>query len=197
MRRLLLLIILGVTLVLLSCQTKEPIVVNKTSEGSRASSTSEDSLIQALNDSIIFLRIDLSALEEKVRGLESNYATVHTNEDTYGVATTRFGRFVIVTRGVSPYLDGYKVKLAIGNITTATFRGAKIRVIWQLPFPEKWTTEKSREWRESLKSKEFDVTNAFLPGKYTSVDLALVPAKPAELRDLQVGLEFNMISISD
>jgi hypothetical protein len=110
----------------------------------------------------------------------------------YSIARTQFGPFPVLIEGVSPYLDGYKAKIKIGNMTSARFQGAKINVKWQLPL-EKDTPYKV--WQESKKEKEFSVTKVFPPGTYTLVEVALTPATPAEIRNLSIHLDFNQMSL--
>jgi hypothetical protein len=119
--------------------------------------------------------------ESRLNALEGNSATVSTEEQQYGLAKTPFGVFPIVCRNVTPFLDGYKVKLAIGNITSANFSGAKIKVSWSLPFPKDGKPEDIDRFIKSMKEKEFDVTNFFPSGEYTDVELSISPSTPEEM----------------
>src|SRR5262249_8458141 len=134
---------------------------------------------------------ELNALRYRIASLESGSAEISTAGEGYGVARTKFGPFTLVSRGVTPHLDGYKVRLAVGNLTSATFPRAKIKVEWGPPFePGKYT-----EYLNSRKDREFDVTTVFYPGAYSVVEVTLVPAKPQDVRTLSVSLELNQMSL--
>ena len=133
----------------------------------------------------------LNAIDSRLRELEREEATVTTEEEVYSVAKTRFGAFPVISKGAVTYLDGYKVKLMIGNLTSATFHGAKVTVTWALPLERDIS-----DWIKSKKTKVFDLTTTFLPGKYATVELALTPAKPEEIKKVFVGLEFSRLSLT-
>jgi hypothetical protein len=78
------------------------------------------------------LEAGLELLKWRMDHFSSDSATVSTEREGYGVARTQFGPFTVANRGVTPYLDGFKVKLAIGNLTSATFHGVKLTVTWGL-----------------------------------------------------------------
>ena len=69
------------------------------------------------------LRLELIGLKRRISTLESGEATVSTEEEGYDVARTKFGPLTVSAQSATPYLDGYKVKLRIGNLTSANFNG--------------------------------------------------------------------------
>ena len=144
-----------------------------------------------LTEQIKKLRSDLFVLQFRVSALESGEATVSTEEEGYGVAKTKFGPLTVSTRGATPYLDGFKVKLRIGNLTNANFNGAKLNVAWGPPFDEK----NLEEWSKNQKKKEIDLTTHFLSGAFTDVEIALTPAKAEEIKSFTVGIELNQLSL--
>jgi len=152
---------------------------------------------QALQGQVEKLEMDLSVLDLRVSQLESEDATVSTEQDVYGVARTKFGPFVISSGGVTPYLDGFKVKLSIGNLTNATFHGTKLKVTWGPPIPS-WDSSNSKErakaWK-ARKSQTLDLTTMLYPGQYSRAEVTLTPAKPEEVKSLEVGLELNVLSL--
>lgn len=137
------------------------------------------------------LKIDLLKLQFRVDAIESGDASVSTEEQGYGVAKTNFGAFTISTRAVTPYLDGFKVKFRIGNLTSANFNGAKITVAWGPPFDEK----SPDDYFKNQKKKEFSVTNQFSSGAFTDVEVALTPAKPEDVKTLLVGMLVDQLTL--
>lgn len=135
---------------------------------------------ESLEEKVTRLQRELSILRFQVGGLTDGTAYVGTEDKGYSVAQTKYGTFTVVCRNLSPYLDGYKAQLAIGNLTTARFNGAKIAF----------------QWGEDLsKNKEVSVTNSFLPGRYTNLDVVLTPAKPEDVKTFSVALEFDQMAL--
>ena len=142
-------------------------------------------------DDLMKLRFELFALKQRVATLESGEATVSTDEEGYDVARTKFGPLTVSTRGATPYLDGYKVKLRIGNLTNANFNGAKVKLGWGPPFDAK----NYQEWSKAQKSKEVDITTKLASGAFTDVEVSLTPAKPEEVKSFTVGFTLNQLEL--
>jgi hypothetical protein len=130
-------------------------------------------------------------LQLRVSQLESGDATVSTEEQVYGIAKTNFGTFTVTAKSVTPYLDGFKVKLSFGNLTSATFNGAKINVSWGPPYDEK----NAETYVSSQKNKEFSVTTRFPSGAFSDVEVVLTPAKPEEVKSLSVGIQLDQLAM--
>ena len=137
------------------------------------------------------LRGQVFLLQRRIATLESSEATVSTEEEGYDVARTKFGPITVSTRSATPYLDGYKVKLRIGNMTNASFNGAKLSLGWGPPFD----TNKPEEWANSQKTKEMTLTTKLLSGAFTDVEVTLTPAKPEDIKTFTVGFELNQLEL--
>lgn len=131
---------------------------------------------------------EVSVLRTRLEGLTSGSATVSTERDEYGIARTPFGPFTVISRAVTPYLDGFRITLAIGNLTAATFQGAKLKVSWGPPFD-------STNFVKDRKERGFDVTTIFSPGAYAIVVVALTPASANEIKEIDVGITLNQMSL--
>lgn len=141
------------------------------------------------------LEVKLWGLEYRLSELEGGTASISTEEEKYGITRTPYGPFLVLCRSVTPFLDGYKVKLAIGNITSASFSGAKIKIGWGLPFPKEGKADDYARYFKSKKDKEFDVTDFFRSGAYTEVELSISPSTPEEIKQLEVGITLNTVSL--
>ncbi|MDB5985612.1 MAG: hypothetical protein JWR16_665 [Nevskia sp.] len=137
------------------------------------------------------LQNDFVELQVRLSQLESGEATVSTEELVYGIAKTNFGAFTVTAKSVTPYLDGFKVKLSFGNLTSATFNGAKITASWGIPFDGKNVDA----YLKSQKNKEFSVTNSFPSGAFSDVEVILTPAMPEEVKSLSVGLQLDQLAM--
>jgi len=127
--------------------------------------------------SIATLENHVSSLSARIDDFQSAYASVTTEEETYGVARTPFGPFVVLSEAVTPYLDGYKITLNIGNLTMASFHGAMIKVRW------------------GGRKREVEVTTIFTPGRFSTCEVALTPARAEEIKVIAVGIELRQLSM--
>lgn len=157
-----------------------------------------EATVSRLNKTVLELQGKVWSTDFKVDSHMSSAAVISTEQQTYALARTEFGPFAVVCKAVSPYLDGYKVKLIIGNMTSANFSGAKFNISWGVPIPNwesKTFLEDFEKYQKSQKQKEFEVTNEFPGGTYTEIELSLTPANPDEIKNVSVGLSVKTISL--
>lgn len=126
-----------------------------------------------------------------INAVDQRAATV-TDEGKYGIARTPHGPVIVSVEKIQPYLDGYRVSLSIGNMTTASMNGAEIEVEWGLQYGGGVTYQQATA---SKKTKTFSQTGLFAAGAYTLVDVALTPAKPEEVKQLRVSPKWNIVSL--
>lgn len=160
---------------------------------------------QTSNGNVAPLLARLDALEKKIEQLEAGHAvfrtkidslrnsaaSINTEEETYSVANSTLGPFLIVCKSVTPYLDGYRILLNVGNTTNVTFRGLKISLDWSEAVPPKG--DYLAYWK--ARQKDVDVTQTFHPGTYTAVNVTIGPATAGELKALTVSVEPNQLSL--
>jgi len=145
----------------------------------------------ALKKEVQRLHWDIVFLKSRVETLEAGEATVSSEQQGYDVAKTKFGPFTVSTRGATPYLDGYKINLRIGNLTNANFNGAKLKLGWGPPYDPK----KHEEWEKAQKKREISITNKLASGSFTDVEVILTPAKPDEIKSFTVGFELDQLEL--
>jgi Carbohydrate esterase, sialic acid-specific acetylesterase len=137
---------------------------------------------ETLEEKVKGLQRELSILKMQLGNMSGGSVKVSTGDKGYYIAQTKYGSFAIVCGNVSPYLDGYKAQLSVGNLTNARFNGAKIGLLWG---------------KDYNNSKDMSVTNSFLPGMYTTVEVILTPAKPEDIKTFAVTLEFDQLALAD
>lgn len=134
-----------------------------------------------LQGEVFKLRDDLYNLKKRVSDLEPQQGEWISSEAAgYGLVQTRFGAFTVSIKAVTPYLDGYKVKFVIGNLTGADFSGAKITVGWG-----------------SHQSREFNVTNRFSSGAFTTTEVALTPAVSEDIKACYVSIRLDELLLRE
>ena len=131
--------------------------------------------VDSISTKVDSISNDYTKVAFRVMALEPSNALLNTEKEGYAIANTKFGPFIITKRGMSQYLDGYKVKLGIGNFTNATFKEAKLNVTW------------------GSQKKEFNITDELSSGAYTNIEIALAPAKTEEIKTIQVGIELSKV----
>ena len=137
---------------------------------------------ETLEEKVKRLQRELFILKMQVGNMSGGSVEVSTEDKGNYIAQTKYGSFAVVCENVTPYLDGYKAQLSVGNLTNAGFNGAKIGLLWG---------------KDNNNSKYMSVTNSFLPGRYTTVELILTPAKPEDIKTFSVTLEFGQLALAD
>ena len=129
----------------------------------------------------------------------------------YDLARNPYGAFPILIENAIPYLNGHKVKFAIGNPTSVTVSNGTFTVKWnreEVKFPEtehlpqaertaaymKYIAEKEA-WEKNERATEQKISG-ITPGSWSYVEVILSPSKPDELSSLRVDFEITGVSLS-
>jgi len=189
-----------------SCRFIDDILAEPTRQAAQKELASLSKTIAAQEKSIEKLRSDLEAAIASLKGqvelnefvrqtsedqFKRERATVTSDSGNYGIARTDIGPALIVIKGVTPYLDGFKVKLWIAVLAPViSANGAKVTVSWietEAAFQEKAG--------QRFRMKEFSLTNQFEGGKYSEVELALTPASASGVKKLFIAFETDRLSV--
>jgi hypothetical protein len=176
--------------------------VPKTPPPLQSSQTQIDQLkkqIAALQSRISDLAADNEKLSTRVLTLEITkdpYKSVALDltSRAYQRIDTETAAFLISVNDASPYVDGYRVKLSIGNPYCGTYSGFKLNVSWNT------AVSKIRQmgwdkWKQNERTKEISYTETLMPGSWTSVDLLLPATTADQLGYLILTMETNTISL--
>jgi hypothetical protein len=144
------------------------------------------------------LRMRVELLEMRVDSLEkvNQAAPLQIDNRGFAIGRTQYGPFLVNSKEATPYLDGYKVGLTIGNLVAAKFRGARLTVTWGRHCDSSDYVAWLRCSHER-KTREFHFTDEFLPQKWTPVEITLAPAKPEEVKELFVQVEFDTVGLAE
>jgi hypothetical protein len=108
---------------------------------------------------------------------------------------TDLGSFLVAIDGLTPYLNGHKLNLDIGNPSLSEFNGFILKVQWGKAFNPNGKVTYA-DWKESLKSKEVRFTEHLKPGHWNKIDLALAPAKLDQLEYIEIEMEVNHVLLT-
>jgi hypothetical protein len=156
------------------------------------------------------LRTEVSNLRKQVFQLSSKLSryeslSLDPTEKGYGRIDTTSGFFLISVRDTKPYLDGYRISLAIGNPSSARYDGFKLKLSWQAPFPERQDGEsddqyskRTEQWSQNEHAKEFTSIETLHPASWNTVSVVISPASAEEVKMLQIdSMETDRVMLAD
>jgi Protein of unknown function (DUF3251) len=148
---------------------------------------------------------DVAALEKRLKALESkvyaleykldkdNSVELDTSSDVYQRVNSNNGSFLVRVMKAEPYLNGYKVFLAIGNTTTATFSGFDLTFKWGMAEPSPGEFSKWLAWFNSLNKKTQSFLQDLEPGTWNQVEVILTPTRKDELGYLELSMTTSAV----
>ncbi|MEX3856408.1 hypothetical protein AB3X94_20480 [Paraburkholderia sp. BR10923] len=165
--------------------------------------------IAALNQQVEELNKQLQLMQQIQNKLQTRLGTLEFWHDvendssamldpaskSYGVAKTNLGNLLVSVDNITPYGDGYKLRLMVGNPNMVTYDGAKLKVQWaEKP---RWgdASFDSTKWNASIQSKEIDVVNELLPGALNPVEVVISPATAAQTDYLTLTATLDKLSL--
>lgn len=124
---------------------------------------------------------DLQNLESRVTHLEAvtskhAVASLSADDKNWNFAQTDLGPMILYIASAEPYLDGYRLKLRIGNPYAVTPNGCKLSFTW------------------GKHTKTQDIFNDLKIGRFTDIDVSLTPATAQDLKFVEVALELSEMS---
>jgi hypothetical protein len=96
------------------------------------------------------------------------------------------GTFLVSLADASPYLNGYRINLDLGNPSNAKYSNAKLKITWG---PAIKDFSKYDEWKASLHEKDVDITSNLEPGAWNHETIDLIPCSSNDLGYLKVSLQ--------
>jgi hypothetical protein len=96
----------------------------------------------------------------------------------------------------APYLNGYKIRLSIGNPSFATYAGYELKIKWSKPYDWGGYTQTSyQEWNKAVQEKGISFPDSLQPGAWNSVDVILAPVSSDQLGYLLLSMTTNTVSL--
>ncbi len=155
--------------------------------------------VAGLRNEVVLLRketVDLQTRTFKLELSQGGYQSVVldlTSRD-YQRLDTSNGSFLVSVQDASPYLDGYRVVLNVGNPSFATYTGFKVKVRWNSNYDwNKFTQEGYDAWNKNMREKEIAFTDSLSPGSWNRVELLLPTTTGQQLGYLALSMETNVV----
>jgi Protein of unknown function (DUF3251) len=112
----------------------------------------------------------------------------------FGRVDTQGGFLLVSCQDAQPYLDGYKVKLHVGNPLGMTFNGFKITARWG---PRNTITDAASKeyfnWYAALKTKEFNIFQSLEPGRWNVVEMDLPGTDASQIGHVEIAVDTSRV----
>jgi|SRR5581483_2447180 len=138
-----------------------------------------------------------SLRESVARASPDTFVTLDTSTREFGRVDANCGFFLVSCYDVQPYLNGYKVRLRIGNPLAARFVGFNLAVSWGPRCPDAAAgSDAFSRWLVGLKRRDFSFTDTLQPGRWNEVECVLPQAAASEIGCVRVSIKTNTVSLS-
>jgi len=139
------------------------------------------------DNKIANLEKEIASLKGKVDSLEQarswddiikdidSIAYLTPGLEGYSIVQTDLGRMTVSLEDVQAYANGSRIKLRIGNLTSATVNGANATIEWGS------VNDKGTPIYESTKAREVTFTQSLRPGAWTTISVVLTGVPPVQL----------------
>ena len=136
---------------------------------------------------------ETTRLQSELDAEKARYSSVIFDPSSKGYQrlNTTSGSFLVSLKDVQPYADGYNLKLAIGNLSSAEYSGFILTAKWNKSF-DKFTPE---DWGKLQKEKTFNYTEKLLSGSWNTVSLILSPAQKEELGYIEISMATDQVML--
>lgn len=143
----------------------------------------------------------LAELEKRLDALENRNAELSVEVNQYRSALldcgkpgyrrldTNIGTLLVTCEDVQPFLDGFKLKLHLGNPSLLRYSGFEVHAKWM---ENMWDEVLEPE---AVKSRTVSLPDELLPGTWSTVSIVIEPATAKELANLQVSIETDKLSL--
>ena len=149
--------------------------------------------IAELKEKVDKLDGDTKRVELALDQQKNQYSSIVIDPSVKGYERidTTAGSFLVMLKDIQPYADGYKLKLSIGNISSAEYSGFALTATWHKSYA-KYTSE---DWSKGGHEKTFNYPEKLLPGSWNTVSLILSPAQKEELEYIEISMSTNQIML--
>lgn len=143
------------------------------------------------------LEKDLQALKRRVLDLEiQRYAFQSINltpeQKGFQRLDAGFVTLLVTTESAEVYLDGFKIKLKVGNPTSGDLSAARLFCTTYKPS----ASTNAPPW-ESFRSITNSLSAKLPAGTWTTIEFVLAPATIEELRNASVSMEVDQVFLRD
>lgn len=137
--------------------------------------------------------------EWKVERVLYQSATFDPTDSAFQRVDSQLGSFAVSVQDVRQFGDGVKIRLNLGNLSSASYAGAKLSLRYGPRYPTETAAadywDKVIKWRDAMKSKEHTVTQDLLSGRWNPVPIVLPSIEEKNFGFLEVKVTTNTIRL--
>lgn len=158
-----------------------------------------------LRKDFVDLRKEVETLKAKLefdeyllsmKQVKTDSISLDLTQRSYQRLDTDTGFFLVSVEEALPYLNGYKIRLSVGNPSNATYKDYKLTVKWNKAYDwGKYSQASYEEWNKAVQEKEISFPDSLQPGAWNSVDLILAPVSPDQLGYLTLSMSTSTLSL--
>jgi hypothetical protein len=155
------------------------------------------SRVQELSDQLDKQRQDIDSITATTNVLQAQvegYSNVVLDpaKRGFGRVDANVGTFAVSLNDVQPFADGVRVRLSLGNLSSATFGGTTtLNLKYGKRMPQGlqgWDT-----WKASLREKKEALTERLLPDHWNPVHVVLPGIEAKDFGYLEVGVSTDVV----
>lgn len=155
---------------------------------------SRDAKIKEIIDTANYNSKQSEQIANEVDAISNKIATTETLSRVYridaehkgcGQIQTSFATLLITTDSAEPYLDGYKLKLRVGNPTSMLLSGLTVRGFW--PDASK----------KGLTQRDYSLTSDLAPGVWSPIEIVMAPATADDMRRAAITIGVERVEMRD
>jgi hypothetical protein len=167
----------------------------------QSADTTNSERVKKLETEQVQLKAKVDKLDSEMMGLhmaldsvknQNSSAVFDPSSKGYQRVDTSSGSFLVSLKDIQPYADGYRLKLSIGNPSSAEYSGFSLTAKWHKSF-EKMTSE---DWQKEQPEKTFTYTEKLFPGSWNTVSLILSPAQKEELGYIEISMSTDQVMLT-
>ncbi|GAB1578037.1 hypothetical protein BPNSA17_28700 [Bordetella petrii] len=141
---------------------------------------------EALKADLASVKVDTSFNTLMLNIQTGSYtARLSLTDKTFSTVRTDLGIFLVSVQDVTPFANGVKLKLDVGNPQAMTYSGLKFKLSWKT----------AANTDDPDQTKEIDLPQRFLPGACNRAELVISPAKADNLTNVRVSIDPNQVQL--
>lgn len=149
-------------------------------------------------------KYEISDLQTRLGQIESDFSTYKiVNDNSIGYFSpgssgfsridTPNGFFLVSVKRLTPYADGHKITLSIGNPLAASYKDIKVKIRWGKRYNRAFG--KYSDWEKTFHETEETILGRTAAGAWNDRTIVLSPSSPEEIGDIRVSLDTNTVSL--
>ena len=154
--------------------------------------------VASLKDQLSKLQTENLRLSFRISDLESKNRRVSLDPASpkkYQRLDTTAGFFLVSFENAETYLDGYRVFIEIGNLSSARYVGFTLDTTWGPRYDwDKYTEDSFKKWQGQTQTKKLTFTEPLASGQWNRVALILPSTSASQLGFVEISLDTDTVS---